>query len=246
MLKPVFSLSSFTFIKRLVSSSLLSAIRVVSSAYLRLLIFLPAILIPACASSSPVFLMMYSAYKLNKQYTALMYSFPNLEPVYFPTSSSNYCFVTCVQISQEAGQVVWYSNLFQNFPQFVVIHTVKGFSIVNKAEVDVFLEFSWFFYDPVDIDNLISSSSAFSKFSLNIWKFSVHILLKPTLENFEHYFASVWDECNCPVVWTFFGIDFQRKAMGLEWKLTFSSSVATSEFSKFAGILSAILSQHYL
>ena len=142
MLKPVFSLSSFTFLNRLVSSSSLSAIRVVSSAYLRLLIFLPAILIPACASSSPAFLMMYSAYKLNKQYTALMYSFPNLEPVYFSTSSSNCCFVTCIQISQEAGQVVWYSNLFKNFPQFVVIHTVKGFSIVNKAEVDVFLEFS--------------------------------------------------------------------------------------------------------
>ena len=100
----------------------------------------------------------------------------------------------------------WYSHLFQNFPQFVVIHTVKGFGIVNKAEIDVFLEFSCFFNDSTDAGNLISGSSAFSKSSLNIWKFSVHILLKPSLENFEHYFTSVWDECNCVVVWAFFGI----------------------------------------
>ena len=87
--------------------------------------------------------------------------------------------------------MVWYSHLLKNFPQFVVIHTVKGFGIVNKAEVDVFLTFSCFFYDPVDVGNLISGSSAFSKSSLNIWKFMVHILLKPGLEKFEHYFASV-------------------------------------------------------
>ena len=87
--------------------------------------------------------------------------------------------------------VVWYSHLFQNFPQFVVIHTVKGFSIVNVADVDVFMELSCFSYDPMDVGNLISGSSSFSKSSLNIWKFSVHVLLKPSLENFEHYFASV-------------------------------------------------------
>ena len=87
--------------------------------------------------------------------------------------------------------MVWYSHLFQNFPQFVVIDTVKGFNIVNKAEVDVFLELSCFLSDPMDVGNLISGSSAFSKSSLNIWKFMVHILLKPVLENFEHYFASV-------------------------------------------------------
>ena len=91
-----------------------------------------------------------------------------------------------MQISQEAGQVVWYSHLFKDFPQFVVIHTVKGFSIVNEAEVDVFLELSCFFNDPVDDGSLISGSSAFSKTSLNIWKFTVHVLLKPGLENFEH------------------------------------------------------------
>ena len=87
--------------------------------------------------------------------------------------------------------MVWYSHLLKNFPQFVVIHTVKGFGIVNKAEVDVFLEFSCFFDDPEDVGNLNSGSSAFSKSSLNIWKFTVHVLLKPGLENFEHCFASM-------------------------------------------------------
>ena len=87
--------------------------------------------------------------------------------------------------------MVWYSYLFKNFPQFVVIHTVKGFSVVNEAEVDVFLEFSCFFYGPVNVGNLISGSSAFSKSNLDVWKFTVHILLKPGLENLEHYFASV-------------------------------------------------------
>ena len=98
-------------------------------------------------------------------------------------SGSDGYFLTCLQVSQEAGQVVWYSHLFKNFPQFVVIHTVKGFGIVNEAEVDVFLEFFCFICDPMDVSNLISGSSAFSKSSLNIWKFSVHVLLKPGLEN---------------------------------------------------------------
>ena len=139
-------------------------------------------------------------------YTALMYSFPNLEPICFSMSSSNCCFLTCIEISQEADQVVWYFHLLKNFP--VVIHTVKGFGVFNKAEVDVFLEISCLFNDPTDVGNLISGSSAFSKSSLNIFKFSIHVLLKPSLENFEHYFASVWDECNCAIVWTFFGIAF--------------------------------------
>ena len=108
-------------------------------------------------------------------------------------SSSNCCFMTCIQVSQEAGQVVWYSCLFQNFPQFIVIHTVKGFGIVNKAEVDAFLELSCFFDDPVDVGNLIFDFSAFSKTSLNIWKFTVHILSKPGLENFQFSHSVVSD-----------------------------------------------------
>ena len=112
-----------------------------------------------------------------------MYSFTYLEPVCCSMSSSNCCFLTCIQVSQEAGQVVWNFHLLQNFPQFIVIHTVKSFAIVNKAEIDIFLELSCFFHDPLDVGNLISGSSASSKTSLPIWKFTVHVLLKPGLEN---------------------------------------------------------------
>ena len=154
-------------------------------------------------------------------------------------SSSNCCFLTCVQISQQAGQMIWYSHLFKSFPKFVVINTVK----VNKAEVDVFLEFSCFFDDPIDVGNLISGSSAFSKFSLNIWMFIIHVLLKPGLENFEHYFANCerWVQLcgSLSILW-------HCLSLGLEWKLTFSHPVATAEFSKFAVILSAALSLHHL
>ena len=100
---------------------------------------------------------------------------------------------------RKAGKVVWYSHLFKNSLQFVVIHTSKGFGIVNKAEIDVFLELSCFFNDPADVGNLVSGSSAFSNTSLNIWKFMVHVLLKPGLENFEHYFTSMGYECNFTV-----------------------------------------------
>ena len=137
-----------------------------------------------------------------------MHSFSCFEPVCCSMSSSNCCFLTCIQISQEAGQVILYSHLLKSFPQFIVIHTVKGFGIVNKAEIDVFLEFSCFFDDPMDVGNLISGSSTFSISKLNIWKSSVHVLLKPGLEDFEHYFASVWDEYSCAVLWAFFGIAF--------------------------------------
>ena len=137
-----------------------------------------------------------------------MYTFSYLEPICCSMSSSNCCFLTCIQISQEAGQVLWYSHLLKNFPQFVVIHTVKGFSVVNEAEVDVFLELSCFLDNSTDVGSLISVFCAFSKSSLNIWKFMVHVLLKPGLENFEHYFTSMWDECNCVVVWAFFDIAF--------------------------------------
>ena len=135
-----------------------------------------------------------------------MYSFSYLEPVCVP------CPVLTVA-SWPANrffrrQVRW-SGMpisFRIFPQFIVIHTVKGFGVINKAEIDVFLELSCFFDDPAEVDNLISGSSAFSKSSLNIWKFTVHILLKPGLENFEH--TRVWDECNCTVAWALFGIAF--------------------------------------
>ena len=120
-----------------------------------------------------------------------MYSFPDLELVLCSRSGCNCCVLTCIQISQEAGKVVWYFRLFNNFPKFVVIHTVKGFSTVNEAEVDAFLEFSSFFYDLTDVANLISGFSDFSKSSLYILKFSVHILLKPCLKDFEHYLASM-------------------------------------------------------
>ena len=142
-----------------------------------------------------------------------MNSFPNLEPVCCSMSSSNCCFLKCIQISQEEGKVVWYSHIFQNFSQFIVIHTVKGLGIVNKAEIDIFLDLWfnrcwWSNDDQMDVGDLISGFFAFSKTSLNIRKFTVHILLKPGLENFENYFASMWDECNCAVVWAFFGIAF--------------------------------------
>ena len=118
---------------------------------------------------------------------------------------SSCCFLTCIQISQEASKVIWYFHLLKNFSQFVVIHTVKGFGVINKGEVDAFLEFSCFFYDPVDVGNLISGSSAFSKTNSYIWKFSVHVLLKPSLKNFEHNLSSMWNEHSCKVVWTLFG-----------------------------------------
>ena len=131
----------FTFIKSLFSSFSLSAMRVVSCAFLRLLILLPAILVPACASSSLAFHMMCPAYKLNKQGNdTLLWHIPfpvwkigTLFPVHCSMSSSNYCFLTCIQSSQEAGEVVWYSHLFNSFLQFIVIHTVRGFRIVSEA-----------------------------------------------------------------------------------------------------------------
>ena len=152
-------------------------------------------------------------------------------------SDSNCCFLICIKISQEADKVVWYSHLFKNFPWFVVIHTVKGFSIVNEAEIDILLKFLCFVYDPRDVGNFISDSSAFSKPSLYIWNFSVHILLKFSLKDFEHNLTSMWNEHSCPIVWTFFGIVLPLD-QSENW---FSSPVATAEFSKFAGILNTAL-----
>ena len=120
--------------------------------------------------------------------------------------SSNYCFLTCMQVSQETGKVICSSNFLKNCPQFVVVHTVEGFCIVNEAEVDIFLKFHRFFYDPTNVGNLISGSSDFSKPSLYIWKFSVHVLLKPSLKDSEHNLTSMWNERNCRIVWASFDI----------------------------------------
>ena len=169
--------------------------------------FLPAMLIPAVLYP---FLMMYSAYKLSKQGD-------NIQPWRTPFPVWNQSVVPCPVLTVASWpayrflerQVKWSGiPISRRIFQFVLILTVKGFGIVNKADADVFLELSCLFHDPTDVGNLISGSSASSKSSWNIWKFTVHVLLKPGLENFEHYFASLWDECNCVVVWAFFGIAF--------------------------------------
>ena len=165
-----------------------------------------------------------------------MYSFPNFEPVRCSMSSSSCCFLTCIEISQETGKVVWDSHLFKNFPQFVVMPTIKGFNIVNEPEVDVFLELSCFFYEPTDVGNLISGSFAFSKPNLYIWNFPILILLKPSLKDFEQNLTSIWNDHICSIVCTFFVI-----ALLLDWhgNWLFSSPVATADL--LAGILSAAL-----
>ena len=134
-----------------------------------------------------------------------MYSFPNLKPVYCSMSGSNCCFLTFIQVSQE---VVRWSGIPISLWIFqcVMIHTVRGFSIVNESEVDVFLKFPCFIFDSMDVGNLLSGSSAFSKSNMNILKFLFHILLKPSLKDFKHYLTSIWDECYCVVLWTFFCI----------------------------------------
>ena len=139
---------------------------------------------------------------------------------------SNCYFLTCIQVSQEIGKGVWYSHLFKNFLQFVVIHTVKGISIISEAEVDVYLEFPCLLYDATNVVYLLSSSSAFSKPRLCTWKFSVHIILKPSLKDFEHNLTSMWNECKCMVLWTSFGT-----ALLWDWnENTFSSPLATAVF----------------
>ena len=154
-----------------------------------------------------------------------MYSFPNLEPACCSMSSSNCCFLTCIQVFQEAGQVVWYSHLLKNFPQFAVIYTVKGFGVINKAEVDV--------------SNLISGALAFSQSILNIWNFMVHVQLMPGLENFEHCFASAWDECNHAAIWTVFGI-----ALLWDWSENWPFSVLCPLLS-FANLLAYWVSSSF-
>ena len=167
-----------------------------------------------------------------------MFSFPNLEPVCCSMSNSN----CCIQVSQEAGQVVCFSHPLKKFPQFVMTHRVKGFGIVNKEEVDIFLELSCSFNNRIGIGSLISGSSAFSKSSLNIWKFTIH-----------YYWSLSWRILSITLIASetraivqYLSILWHCLSFGLEWKWTFSSPVATVEFSIFAAILNAALSQHHL
>ena len=174
---------------------------------MKLLIFLLTILIPTCDSSSPAFCLVYSAQKLNTQGDSI-------QPCYTTFLILNQSVVPCVVLTVGSWsayrflrkQVRWSGISISLIIFFIMIHTVKGFNVVNEAEVDVFLECACFFYDPTDVGNLISGSSMFSKSSLYVWKFSVHILLNPSSKDFEHYLASMWNEYNCMVVWTFFDI----------------------------------------
>ena len=166
-------------------------------------------MIPACASSSPVFLMMYSAYKLNKQGD-------NILPWHTPFPIWNQFVVPCPVLTVASWpayrflkrQVRW-SSIPMSFRIFhSLLWSTQSKVLHRQYSRNICFPKTFFFYDPVDVGNLISSASAFSKTSLNIWKFTFHILLMPGLENFEHYFTSMWDECNCLAVWTFFGIAF--------------------------------------
>ena len=187
--------------------------------------------------------MIYCAFKLNKQGD-------NIEPWHILFPIWNQSVVPCPVLTVASWpayrflrrQVKW-SGIPISWWEFVMIHTVKGFGIVNKVEVDILLELSGFFNDPVDVGNLISGSSYFSKTSLNIWKFTVHVLLKSGLENFEHYFTSMWDECNCVVVSTSFGIAF---FLGIGMETDLFQSCGYCWVCKFSVILSAALSQHHL
>ena len=166
-----------------------------------------------------------------------MYSFPSVELVHCAMSSSNYCFLICIQVLQEAGMVFWYFLLLKNFPH-IVIHRVKGSSIVN--EEDIFLEYSCFFYDSTDVGNLISGSPTFSKSSLNIWKFSVHTLLKPCLQNFECYFVSLWGKpgksgsVSCGVTAPFFCVMLHTQFFPVLWK--FCNQIPLVFKVKFLGV----------
>ena len=153
-------------------------------------------------------------------------------------SGSNCCFLTCIQVSQEAGKVVWYSHLFQNFPQFVMIHTVKGFSVVNTAEVDVFLEFPCFINDPTDVGSLISGSSAFSKFSLNIWNMNFLGSCTVVEGSLGEFWALLCYHVIREQLCSSLNILWHCPFLGLEWKLTISNPLTTAEFSQYANILS--------
>ena len=171
-----------------------------------------------------------------------MYSFSYLEPVCRSMSISNCCFLTCIQVSQEAGQVVWYSHFFKNFPQFVVIHTVKGFGIVNIAEVDVFLELSCFFDDPGDVGNFISGSYAFSKYSLKICKFTVTYCWSLAWR----ILSITWLSYEMSAIVLQFEHSLALPLFGIGMKTDLFQSCGHCRVFQFAGILSAALSQHHI
>ena len=148
--------------------------------------FLPPVLIPACSSSSLAFFMMISAYRLNKQGDSKQPCHTLLDPISCSIQDTNCCFLTHIQISYETGKMIWYSHLSKSFPQLVIIHTVKGFSIINETEIDVLLKFPCLLNNPMNVGNLISSSFFFSKLSLDIWKHLFHIMLKPSMQDFKH------------------------------------------------------------
>ena len=189
--------------------------------------------------------MMYSAYKLNKQGDNIQ---PQCTP--FPIWNQSIvpcvvltCFLTCIYVSQEVDQVIWYAHLFQNFPQFIVIHTIEGFAVVNKAEIDIFLELFCFFNDPANVDI--------------IWSLVPLPFLKPAwtsgISQFMYYWSLAWrilsitlPACEMSAIVSSLSILWHCLSLGLELKLTFSSPVAIAEFSKFADIFGAALSQHHL
>ena len=144
--------------------------------------------------------------------------------------------MTCIQVSQETGKMVWYSHLSESFKQFVMICTVKGFLVVNETEIAVLLKFSCIFYTPGTVGNSISSSSCFSKRSLDIWKFLIHLILKSSMQDFKHDLTSMGNECNCLMVRTFFNTTFLGN-----WVEDFSSPVATAGYSRCADMLNATL-----
>ena len=202
------------------------------------------ILISSCALSSPAFHMMFSAYNLNKQGDN-MYPWHSPFPIW--NQSVIPCPVLCVgswPVYRFLRRQVRWSGILISLVifQFVMIHTIKGFSIINETEVDVFFWNSCFFNDPTDVGNLTSGSSAFSKPSLNIWMFSVHVLLKPRLENFECYFTSVWSECSCAVVWSFFGNAFlwdwnENRPFPILWPLLYFPNLLAYWVQHFHSII---------
>ena len=181
---------------------------------------------------------MCSVYRLNKQGDSRQpccTPFLILNQSVFPYRVLDCCFLTHIQVSQDTGKMVWYFHLSKSFPQFIMIHTVKGFSVVNKTEIDVFLKFLCFLYNAANFGNLISSSSSFSKHSLDIWKFLVHITLKPSMQDFKYELNSIGDKWNYLMTRTFFSITFLGN-WGDDWPFPVLWPLLGSRFSDLLNI----------